>query len=230
MASPKLEELLRVEDPAWPAVRGWLAEAGNPTALWTTARPRGEATLLALEVSAQTTLGAMALYTAGVGVDSGWLRLLGSGGPPLGEGLAEWNGLQGGARALPGAMIVALDVLGGFFAVNAGVFGDAPGTVFFRSPRTGRWAHLGLGYTHFLRWALNADLGEFYKDLRWKGWEAEVKALGPDQGIAVYPYLWDQPTLAGKGGLAHRRREVVPMRVLWDLVTDAARPADPPEG
>ena len=230
MAAPKLEDLLRVDDPAWPALRGWLSEATNPNSLWTTPRPRGEAALLALEVSAQTTLGAMALYTAGVGLDKGWLRLLGAGGPPLGEGLPEWNGLLGGARAIGGALIVATDVLGGFYAVNAGIFGDSIGTVFFRSPRTGRWAQLGLGYTHFLRSVLNAPLDEFYKDLRWKGWDREVQALGPDQGLCVYPYLWDQPDLSGKGGLAHRRREVVPMRVLWELVTDAARPPEPAEG
>lgn len=229
MSQPKLEDLLRVNDPAWPALRGWLAEATNPTTLWTTPRPRGEATVLALEVSAETTLGAMALYTAGVGVDHGWLRLLGAGGEPLGEGLREWNGLGEGARVLPGALIVAHDAMGGFFAVNAGVFGGAPGTVFYRSPRTGRWAHMGLGYTHFVQWCLRSDLGEFYRDLRWTGWEASLKGMRPDEGLAVYPYLWDQPALTGAGAIGSRKRSVVPMRVLWDLVNDAARPAEAPE-
>ena len=227
MDSARLSELLRVDDPAWPTLRAWLAGAKNPTALWTTPRSRGEAAILALDVRADTTLGAMALYTAGLGLDGGWLRLLGAGGDPLGDGLVEWNGLGGGARALPGALIVAHDVLGGVFAVNGGAFGGGPGTVFYRSPRTGRWAHTGLGYTHFVQWCLMSDMGGLYQDLRWKGWEAEVGALRPDQGLAVYPYLWDQPDLSGAGSIKQRRRQAVPIRVLWDLVTDAATPGEP---
>lgn len=211
-----LDELLRTDDPAWPALRQWLADAKNPASLWTTPRARGEAALTALQVSAQTTLGAMALYTAGVAVDGGWVRLLGAGGEPLGEGLREWNGLAGGSPALPGALIVAHDVIGGFFVVNGGAFPGESGRVLYRAPRA--WVELGVGYTGFLRWLLDADLDRFYARLRWEGWRADLRALRPDQGWAFEPDLREQPTLTGEGAIELRRREILPIRTLWRMV------------
>jgi len=195
-----LQELLETEDPAWPQLRRWLADAPNGANLWTTPRERGEATLYRLQAPASTTLGAMALYTAGVSVDGGWLRLLGAGGPPLGAGLREWNGLAGKPPALPGGLVVAHDAIGGFYVVNAGALQGEPGRVFYRAPRT--WVALGVGYTDFVRWCLEADLDRFYLRLRWEGWREEVRALAPDAA------------LIGEGDA----RRPVPVRALWRLV------------
>lgn len=217
-----LDELLRTEDPAWPALRQWLADATNPASIWTTPRRQGEAALLALQVSAQSTLGAMALYTAGVSVDGGWMRLLGAGGGPLLDGLVAWNGLDGGPRAMSGGLVVAHDVLGGFFVVNGGAFGGQPGMVFYRAPRT--WVDLGVGYTDFVRWVLGADLDRFYNRLRWPGWREDTRALQPDQGFAFEPDLLEVPDLTGEHAIEARGRRPARSRELWSRVALASRP------
>lgn len=232
MSAPErlpLEALLQTEDPAWPALRQWLAEASNSAGLLATDRPRGDQTLLALQVSLQTTLGAVGRYTGGVSVDGGWIRLLGAGGPRMQEGLREWNGLDGGRPALPGALIVAHDAVGGFYAVNGGAFAGAPGIVFALSSATASWVNLGVGYTAFLRWALSGDLDSFYGPQRWPGWRAEVAALSLDEALSVQPYPWLTP-LSEAAPMARRRRQPAPLRVLWDLLIDAwsAGPSSPP--
>lgn len=218
-----LDELLRVEDPAWPQLRQWLAEARNPASILTTPRERGEATLYRLQVSAATTLGAMALYTAGVVVDHGWIRLLGAGGPPLGDGLREWNGLSGRPAALPGALIVAHDVLGGFFVVNAGALPGEQGRVLYRSARA--WVELGLGYTGFVRWTLSADLDRFYTLARWSGWRDDVRALQPHQGFTFDPDLREEPLVSGSEPIEERERTAVPMSALWRALVPSAEQA-----
>lgn len=222
MSRIPLADLLHTDDPAWPALRRWLAAAPRPAVVLTTPRREGERALEALQVSAQTTLGAVALYTAGISVEHGWLRLLGAGGDRLLEGLPAWNGLFDGAAAQPGALVVAHDAVGGFFAVNAGAFGGEEGTVCYLSPRVARWLDLGLGYTGFVRACLQGGLDELYRALRWKGWKEDVRALPLDQGFAFHPDLWATPGLDDAEAIGRRRRTAVPVRVLWELVEDAA--------
>ncbi len=218
--SHTLDALLRTDDPAWPHLRQWLADAPNPASIWTTPRERGEATLYRLQVSATTTLGAMALYTAGVSVDGGWIRLLGAGGAPLGPGLREWNGLSGKPAALPGALIVAHDVVGGFFVVNAGAFEGEEGRVLYRAARA--WVDLGVGYTELVRWMLEADLDRFYQGLRWPGWREDLRELPPSHGYVFDPDLRAQPALGGPGAVERRRRIPAPATALWRLVVPAS--------
>lgn len=90
---------------------------------------------------------------------------------------------------IPGACIVALDVLGGIFALNGGAFPGEMKTIWYFAPDTLDWENLEIGYTDFICWALTKQLGEFYADYRWPGWEHEVKVLTGDQGISFYPPL-----------------------------------------
>lgn len=225
MPAVPLSVLLQSDDPAWPTLRQWLADASNGAVLTTTSRERGEQAVFALQASVQTTLGAIARYTAGVSVDQGWLRLLGAGDGQH-PGLREWNGLGVGQVALPGALVVAHDVLGGFYAVNGGGLPGPTGETFYRSPRTLEWLSLGVGYTRFVQWALDADLEAFYVGLRWKGWSALTRALSPDEGFAFYPDLHVQPDTRGAHALDRRRRDRVPMRVLWELSLDGTPVAE----
>jgi hypothetical protein len=83
------------EDDAWPLVLGWVASAVREVELLPVEAPVGEATLLALQISGRASIGAIALRSAGIVVDRGWLRTLGAGGGRIGGGLREWNGLDG---------------------------------------------------------------------------------------------------------------------------------------
>ena len=64
-------------------------------------------------------------------MDHGWITLLGAGGESVYGSLASWNGLSAepAVQALPGMMVVAYDVAGGFFALDTGKF-DGSGQIF----------------------------------------------------------------------------------------------------
>lgn len=209
-----LSDLIDTIEPAWPLVRGWLAEASNHVDLLPAERQRGEATLTALQVTTRSTLGAIALECGGLLIDHGWLRLLGAGHAQL-KGLLEWNGLGGTAGPDPklaDALIVAHDAVGGFFAINGGAFDGPPGDVFYFAPDSLRWEDLESGYSGFVQWAITGDLASFYEGSRWPGWEQEIASANDDHGFSIYPFL-----SAAGGPVIDRSRRLVPMTELWGI-------------
>jgi hypothetical protein len=92
MPNRTLQELLNVDEPAWPLVQSWLREAINPLEALPPSDPaRGEA-LVATQVTTRSPMGAVIYETGGLLVDHGWLRLLGSGHSRLPRSLPGWNG------------------------------------------------------------------------------------------------------------------------------------------
>lgn len=71
----------------------------------------------------------------------------------------------------------------------------------------------------FARMVLGGGLAGFYQDLRWPGWQQEVAALGPDQGISVYPFLFT----AQSRPIAQASRRPVPFTELLDGHAEAER-------
>ncbi len=214
MPGRSLEELIDQSDPMWPIIEDWLASAGPRAEVLPAERDQAETTLVALNVTTRSPLGAMAYETGGVLVDHGWLRLLGASSAHMKDGLLAWNGLvtNSVSHVLSGAMIVAHDVVGGFFAVNLGAFGTGPRTILYFAPDTLRWMDTEISYADFLQWAITRDLSAFYADLRWPNWEQELAALDGDYGISFYPMLW-----ATGPALQDRSRLAVPQRELWAL-------------
>lgn len=187
-----LSELLEVKEPAWPQVKAWISAAKNPLEVLETTGRRGADVLLALQVTTRSPMGAITFETGGLIVDHGWLRLLGSGGLRMEGDLARWNGLTPRPLIEPfdGAMIVAHDVLGGFFALDSGALGPGKGGAFYLAPDTLEWEDVGFGYTGLVQWALSGDLKSFYADFRWEGWEAQTRAVSPDRGFRFEPPLY----------------------------------------
>lgn len=185
----ELDALLNVPDPAWPELKLAIERSKNGAEPLPLAEGTGDATLLALKVSARSTLGALAHETGGVSVDRGWLRLLGGSGPRMQNGILEWNGF-GGHNLLAGALIVAFDAAGGLFAANGGGLAAAPGNVLYFAPDRLEWEDLGAGHTAFVHWALEGDLAAFYEGLRWPGWEQAVAEAGLDRTFGAYPPPW----------------------------------------
>jgi hypothetical protein len=184
--------------------------------------PRGSQALYELQVTRASALGAVALHTAALRVDHGWLTILGAGAP--GEpatGLTAWNGLADPTPLVlrRGYLVVGYDVLGGFYAVdNGGLLGPTR-HVAWLDPNSLLWTDLGVGYSDWLAWALSDEMPDLYTDLRWEGWEAEVAAAGLGRGIHVYPPLWSRE---GKD-IALSSRAPVPMTELWDFTRDTAQ-------
>lgn len=75
-----LEELIDTDDPGLPLIREWMQ---SPQAAGARLLPRDEAlakaTLLRLQVTTRSLLGAVVYETGGITVRNGFLRLLGSG-------------------------------------------------------------------------------------------------------------------------------------------------------
>lgn len=206
-----------VDDPAWPQLRDLLGGAATELRVLPVDPARGQDTLARLRLSLSSTLGALALNCGGIVADHGWLRMLGGGCVGLPD-LATASGLASRIDAVPGALTVAYDVLGGRFAIDGGGLGCAPGEVCYLGPDTLSWGPMGGGHTAFIDWAVGGGLADFYADLRWPGWESEALSLALDEGIAVHPFLW---TAEGRA-IARASRSVVPFAELLDLHDDMA--------
>jgi len=209
-----LSELIDRNEPAWPLVQQWIGDASVPVDVLSADAAAGDAALLATQVTTRSPMGAIAHNTAGIFIDNGWLRVLGAGKHPrFQRSLPEWN--EGRSDRF---YLVADDVVGGFFAINGGLFGEDLGNVYFYAPDSLRWEPCRFGYSQFLVWAMSEKLHNFYGSLRWDGWDAEVKELSGDQAINIYPFLW------AKGPpIKERHRGRVPVAEQWALQLDLQR-------
>lgn len=216
--------LRAVSDPAWPRIQVLIEGAPSPVRVLPSDRSRRDVALEALQVSTGSFLGALVGECGALLVDHGWLRILGAGANGL-PGVHEANALAGGA---PPLLEVAWDALGGRFAVNGGRL-DAPrGEVCYWGPDTLAWAPIGGGHSAFIAWALSDAVADFYSPLRWAGWEVEIDALAPDQGLS----LWPPPfTVEGRdpADVSHR---AVPITELHGVYADLAQQLSetPPDG
>ncbi|MFD4527648.1 DUF2625 family protein [Streptomyces sp. NPDC058470] len=226
-----LTELTDVEEPAWPLLSAKLANTSSVSLEVLPVDPaQGRGTLLQLQVTARSWLGALALNCGGVVLDSGWLRIYGSpgdetpAGPP---GLAEINDFP--ARFDPawrpeGGLVVGHDVLGGVFVLN-GSDPEAegrpgrPGEMIYFAPDSLRWESLEVGHAAWLDWLLTGGMDQFYDTLRWPGWRGESGALTGVQGLSVFPFLWSADA---RRDLSATSRRPVPLAEILDLHRSSA--------
>lgn len=142
----------------------------------------GASGIMAMQVSTQSDLGAILYHTGGLLIDSGWVRVLGSGGSSL-RGFFEWN--QGKSiqanRVVAGSVLVADDVLGGLFALNGGALGKDKGKIYYLAPENVKWEPLGLGYADLIGFLISGRLDAFYEGYRFDGWQEMVQELTPNQ-------------------------------------------------
>ncbi len=187
-----LVDLLETDDPAWPALDAKLRHASNAVEVLHADPLDGQRALQRLQLGVDTSLGAMALHTGGLLVDNGWLRVLGAGAQRLPGSLLDWNGLAPG-RSVPavrGVLVVAWDVIGGIFGINAGGLPGEPGLISYYSPDQHRWEPTNVAYTAFLDWVCEGDLAGFYNHLRWADWEEDLDAVGGGHGVHLWPQPW----------------------------------------
>lgn len=204
-----LEELIDRDDPGIEQISRWVAEADSSCELLPPSDRRADV-LVALQVTTGSTLGAVAYETGGILLAQGWLRLLGSGNERLSRDLAMWN--EGRSH---GFLLVADDIVGGFFALNGGALGSDPGNIYYLAPDTLEWEALEVGYSDFLVWALSSNLQDFYEDLRFPGWESTVVSMSGDRCLQFYPPLW-----TAEGSVADSQRGEVPSEEAFDLAMD----------
>ncbi|HEX7866173.1 MAG TPA: DUF2625 domain-containing protein [Variovorax sp.] len=204
-----LEDLIDTKDAALPLVGAWAQGASHPFEILAPSQDR-ERMLLALQVTTRSTMGAVAYETGGLLIDHGWLRVLGSGHPKLIRNIVDWN-----KERSSGFLLVADDVVGGFFALNGGGLGDDAGAMYYWAPDTLAWESLEIGYSDFLEWASTDRLQAFYADLRWSGWEADTRSIGADQCFNFYPFLWTK-----EGSVQASARKAVSIAEQYALNTE----------
>ena len=184
--------------------------------------------LLALQVTTRSVLGGLAWHSGGVLLDHGWLRLLGGASVVGAPDLVSVKGPMHGRADFSDYVAVAVDVVGGCFAINGGALPGPLGEVAYFAPDTLQWQPLGLSHRDWVHWALTGPTDEFYADLRWPGWQDESSQVPPASLLSTFPFLWSAP--------ARREPETVSRRaVAWREVLEiqqemATATADLPDG
>ncbi len=207
-----LSELINTDNPGIELINKWVKEAENDYNILPPSINREDA-LYKTQVSTGSTMGAIIYDTGGIIINHGWLRFLGSGHNKLSRILPEWN--DGRAE---GFLLVADDAVGGFFAINAGVFGEDIKSMYYWAPDNLEWEPLQIGFTDFFRWSLTSKLSDFYQDLRWPSWKEDIKDLHGDSCFAFYPFLWTE-----QGSVIESHRKIIPVSEVFDLKTDFIR-------
>lgn len=185
MSDPRsLEELVGHDDRAWPVVLEWIEASRRRIEVLPPAEEARQRTLLELQVTTRSSLGALAWESGGILVDGGWLRLLGSGHDRLTHALTELD-------AGPQVLVVAYDVLGGLFALGDGL-GEAGKNVHYFAPDTLDWEDLEIAHAQFVGWAFGDGVDDFYEGERWSGWREAVKTLAGDEVFSFYPPPWSR--------------------------------------
>lgn len=212
-----LEQLIIKESDTWNILKKQIIDAKNPVMILPKDGLAADSTLFQAQVTTNSPMGAVIYETGGILIDSGWIRILGSGSQQLSRTLMTWNKGKSynkiGAR--PSFLLIADDVIGGFYAINGGGIDTTDiGKVFYFSPDDITWNNLHLSYSGFLNFCFLGNLNEYYKGLRWKNWQKDVGKLNGDFGFSFFPFLW---TKEGRKDINKNDRKLVPMQELWDL-------------
>ena len=189
-----LNELINPTDSGWGLVEEWMKGASNSYEVLPRNPKRADEELLRAQITTKSPMGAIIHQTGGILIDGGWLRILGSGSTKLNRGIMEWNkgksfdkeGEKGGF------LLIADDVLGGYFAINAGALGEGIGQVYYFAQDTLQWESLECGYSDFIYWTLKGDIRQFYETFKWKEWTEDVQKLDGNQVFSFYPFLWTE--------------------------------------
>lgn len=112
---------------------------------------RAENELLALQVTTRSPMGALVYGSGGVVINHGWMRIFGSGCEKMKRGIVSFNqAVQENFSALNAPyLLIADDVLGGNFAINAGGLGKDAGKIYYLAQDSLEWQGLNWGILSF---------------------------------------------------------------------------------
>lgn len=214
-----LKELINTEEPGWDLVQEWLQQATNPYEILPRDIKRAEEELVRAQITTRSPMGAIIYETGGILIDGGWIRILGSGCERLQRGIMEWNKGKSfdNYGEQPRFLLIADDVLGGYFAINGGGLSEESlGKIFYLAPDTLQWEDLNCSYSDFLNWAFAGDLKMFYEGSYWNSCKEEVAQANADEVFSFFPPLW---TKEGKN-LGNSSRKLVPIEESYALTLE----------
>jgi hypothetical protein len=118
-----------------------------------------------LGISEYSTLGTLVNHVGGLSVSNGIIRHFG-GTNKYGLSIKDINKINNNfPELIPGILIIADDIFGGLFGINASTRGKT-GNVFYLPPDSYLWEDLDLGHTAFLEWSINGDTDLFFEDYK----------------------------------------------------------------
>jgi len=202
-----LDELINKTDPGWSFVKAWIDSAKNKVEILPVDTTKAKEALFETQVTTRSPMGSIVYMTGGLLIDHGWIRILGSGNSKLKRTLPGWNKsktLKDSVQT-PGFLLIADDVIGGFFILNNGALGKDLGKVYYFSPDNLEFEPLDLSYSEFLNFCFNNDLDKFYETYRWTNWKEEVSKLNGDEVFNFVPALW---TEEGKDIIKNSRKPI----------------------
>ncbi|WP_158559228.1 DUF2625 family protein [Deminuibacter soli] len=216
-----LAQLINITTPAWPEIHLHIQDAANDVNVLPCTPARGATALYHTQIDISTPLGAVVYHTGGILVDHGWLRILGAGHEEkLDRSLPDWN--KGKTFAAygdkPGYLLIADDVLGGFFALNYGALGAAKDKVYYLSPQTLQWEMMDVTYTEFLYFCFNGDLHGFYPGYTWEAHQAELADMPGNTVYSFFPPLFLDPAIP----VGERSRKIMSVEEQYDIITHIA--------
>jgi hypothetical protein len=112
----------------------------------------------------------------------------------------------------PSFLLIADDVVGGFFAIDGGGLGFERGKVCYLPPDILAWENLGVGYSAFVNWSFAGDLAKYYETARWKGWQDDVRSIRGDEVFGFTP-----PLCVAGPPIGERSKEFVCVAEIYDL-------------
>ncbi|MBK7540968.1 MAG: DUF2625 family protein [Candidatus Competibacter sp.] len=169
-----------------------------------------------LQITDRSTLGTIIKFTDGILIKEKFLRLFGGNDSEWTDSIKKWNNIPGQENIdnIPsGCLFIGFDVVGGFFAINGGYFGQELGKVYYFAPDTLEWENLNMGYSDFISWCISGNVDKFYESFIWKNSEEIILNTKRGQGISFYPVLWSKE---GKE-INKTRKKIVPLKELWAL-------------
>ena len=116
-----------------------------------------------------------------------WIRLWGQNSNDN-HGIGYYNALF--KNDIEGLFLVASDVVGGLFAINLNKFNEGNNLIWYFAPDTLDWECLDMQYNEFLAWSMQGNIDEFYSTMRWNNWQEDVKNIGINYALLIYPFLW----------------------------------------
>jgi hypothetical protein len=175
-----------------------------------------------LKITEHSILGTILKYTNGILIKNKFLRLLGAEDSEWTDSIRKWNNLPGSPiiENIPtDCIIFGYDILGGFFAINGGYFGNDLGNIFYFAPDMLDWENLSIGHSQFITWCISGDVDKFYEAFIWDNAEEMINKTKSGQGISIYPFLCSNE---GKQ-IDSCSKKIVPLKELWDLNLEMKR-------
>lgn len=187
-----LSELINNKESAWLYIKSWIDSAKNKVEVLPKDTLRADSALYQAQVTTKSTMGSIIYETGGILIDNGWIRILGSGSKRLDRSLMDWNKEKSYSKlgSTLSYLLIADDVLGGFFAINNRKFGkENIGKVFYFAPDNLKWESLGLSYSEFIQFCFSGDIKTFYNGFKWKNWEKDIVNIEGNFAYTFFPYL-----------------------------------------